>query len=130
LLVCYRYIELNPVRAGMADSPAAYPWSSYGANALGAHSALVSPHPVYSALGGDAAQRQAAYREFFAAQLAPELLQDVRSCLQTGTPLGNDRFRLQIEQALGVRVGYSRRGRPKNPATGPGQAINQMELSL
>jgi hypothetical protein len=37
------------------------------------------------------------------------LLHDVRSCLQTGTPLGNDRFRLQIVQALGVRVGHSRR---------------------
>jgi putative transposase len=130
LLVCYRYIELNPVRAGMVDVPAAYPWSSYRANALGERSPLVSPHPVYLALGRDAPERQAAYRGLVAAQLDPALLQDVRSCLQTGTPLGNDRFRLQIEQALGVRVGYSRRGRPTNLPARSDQHIDQMDLDL
>jgi len=35
LLTCYRYIELNPVRAGMVESPSDYAWSSYGANGLG-----------------------------------------------------------------------------------------------
>ena len=130
LLVCYRYIELNPVRAGMVDVPAAYPWSSYRANALGERSPLVSPHPVYLALGRDAPERQAAYQGLVAAQLDPALLQDVRSCLQTGTPLGNDRFRLQIEQALGVKVGYSRRGRPKNVPVGSSQDLDQMDLDL
>ena len=90
----------------------------------------VPPHPVYMALGRDAPERQAAYQGLVAAQLDPALLQDVRSCLQTGTPLGNDRFRLQIEQALGVRVGYSRRGRPKNLPAGSDQDLDQMDLDL
>lgn len=35
LLACYRYIELNPVRAGMVQHPEEYPWSSYRWHALG-----------------------------------------------------------------------------------------------
>jgi len=113
LLTCYRYIELNPVRAGMVDKPDDYPWSSYCTNALGTHNQLVSPHSLYLALGAGASTRQAAYRSLFAAHLDPDVLGKIRACLQTGTPLGNDRFRTQIEQALGVKVGFSGRGRPK-----------------
>ena len=100
----------------MVDVPAAYLWSSYRANALGEHMPLVTPHPAYLSLGRDATERQTAYQELIATQLDAVLIQDVRSCLQTGTPLGNDRFRLQIEQALGVRVGYSRTGQTEEPA--------------
>jgi putative transposase len=52
LLTCMRYIELNPVRAGMADGPAGYPWSSYGVNALGQANELFAPHLEYLRLGG------------------------------------------------------------------------------
>ena len=69
----------------MVDTAAAYPWSSYRANALGERSPLVTPHPVYLALGRDAPERQAAYQGLVAAQLDPGLLQDVRSYPQTGT---------------------------------------------
>jgi putative transposase len=130
LLVCYRYIERNPVRAGMVDLPDAYPWSSYRANALGDHSPLVTPHPAYLALGANGPERQAAYRALFAAHIDPGVLRDVCACLRTGTPLGNDRFRLQIEQALGINVGYSTRGRPKNPPVEPGQDADRIDLEL
>ncbi len=45
LLTCMRYIELNPVRAGMVKAPSDYPWSSYGTNALGAPAGFV--HRIY-----------------------------------------------------------------------------------
>jgi len=45
LLTCYRYIELNPVRAAMVQRPEDYPWSSNRANAMGAADLLVTPHP-------------------------------------------------------------------------------------
>jgi putative transposase len=51
LLTCYRYIELNPVRAHMTDNPADYPWSSYHHNALGQFSPLITPHAQYTILG-------------------------------------------------------------------------------
>jgi len=61
LLACMRYIELNPVRAGLVRHPAQYRASSYRANALGEPDALVTPHAVYFALGRDAESRRAAY---------------------------------------------------------------------
>jgi putative transposase len=69
LLACMRYIELNPVRAGLVRHPAQYRASSYRANALGEPDALVSPHAVYCALGRDAPARCAAYRAGFRAAL-------------------------------------------------------------
>jgi len=51
VLACYRYIEMNPIRAGMVEHPAEYRRSSYRANAQGEFSALRCPHPLYEALG-------------------------------------------------------------------------------
>lgn len=65
LLDCMRYIELNPVRAGLVAAPAEYRWSSFRSNALGHGDALVTPHSCYYALGRSAASRQAAYRTLF-----------------------------------------------------------------
>jgi len=50
-LACYRYIELNPVRAGMVASPEEYPWSSYHRNALAENNKLLVSHALYKALG-------------------------------------------------------------------------------
>ncbi|HEX5092961.1 MAG TPA: hypothetical protein VFV84_09770 [Burkholderiales bacterium] len=69
LLACMRYIELNPVRAGLVRHPAQFRASSYRANALGEPDALVSPHAAYCALGRDARERCAAYRAGFRAAL-------------------------------------------------------------
>jgi len=62
LLACMRYIEENPVRAGLAADAGAYRWSSYRANALGEDDELVTPHPLYFALGRSPVERAAAYR--------------------------------------------------------------------
>ncbi len=113
LLSCMRYIELNPVRAGMVDHPAKYRWSSYAANALGVGNAVLTAHAEYAALGGMPTERQSAYRGLFDRDLDAGELELVRSALQTGTPLGNENFKTQIEAALDVRVGHARRGRPK-----------------
>jgi putative transposase len=67
VLACMRYIELNPVRAGLARHPAHYRWSSYRANALGEADALLTPHALYCALGRSAEERRAAYRAGFRA---------------------------------------------------------------
>jgi putative transposase len=69
LLACMRYIELNPVHAGLVRRPEDFPWSSYAANAEGREDALLSPHPHYLALGRDPEQRCAAYRRSVDASL-------------------------------------------------------------
>jgi len=112
LLTCSRYIELNPVRAGMVKAPEDYRWSSYRANASGESCPLLSYHALYMALGDSPESRQRAYRELFRAAPGPGQLDAIRSAVQTGTPLGNDRFREQVEAAFECKVGQARRGRP------------------
>ncbi len=130
LLTCYRYIEMNPVRARMVGAPEDYPWTSYRANALGEKNALVSPQDLYLARGENPPERQAAYRELVESRVDPDTVCEVRACLQSGTPLGNDRFRAEIERSLGVNAGYSKRGRPKKPVEESGPDADQMDLNL
>lgn len=113
LLACMRYIELNPVRAGMVTAPGDYRWSSYRINARGDEPGCLTPHPLYLALGRDQEERSYAYRELFRYALEPDQVHNIRATVQTGTPLGNDRFKEQIEQNLQRKVGHSRRGRPE-----------------
>ena len=70
LFATMRYIEENPVRAGLANHPAAYRWSSYRANALGGADPLVTPHVHYYTLGRTPAVRRAAYAASFTAPAA------------------------------------------------------------
>lgn len=112
LLACYRYIELNPVRAGMVSEPAEYPWSSYHFHALGKEDALIRPHPQYISLGRSRPARHGAYQRLFGGDSDEVRLNEIRSAWRTGTPLGNDRFRDEVEAALGRKVGCARPGRP------------------
>jgi putative transposase len=113
LLSCMRYIELNPVRAGMVTTASDYRWSSYHFNALGQTEALISAHPLYLALGKDEQERNQSYRCLFQIHMADNITKEIRAAWQTGTPLANTRFKDQIEQALKIKVGYAKRGRPK-----------------
>ena len=113
LLACQRYIELNPVRADMVAHPAEYRWSSYRANAQGEEDALVRPHPLYEALGRDAARRQAAYRELFRYELEPGLVDEIRRATNGNYALGNERFAKQVALALGRRAAPGKSGRPR-----------------
>ncbi|MEM0953188.1 MAG: transposase [Pseudomonadota bacterium] len=112
LLSCYRYIEMNPVRAGMVARPSEYLWSSFHFNADGKSDLLLTPHAAYLSLGMACEQRMLTYREMFFRSAGEYEIAEVRACTQTGTPYGNQRFRQQIESALGVRVGHEYRGRP------------------
>jgi putative transposase len=116
LLACQRYIELNPVRANMVDHPMKYRWSSYRANALGEADALVQPHPLYTALGLDTHERQAAYRELFRFQLYPELVNDIRRATNGNFSLGNEHFVAETSAMLGRRVAPGKAGRPRKVA--------------
>jgi putative transposase len=113
LLSTMRYIELNPVRAKLVQSPAHYRWSSYRCNGQGKADDLVTPHPLYDALGATQAARLSAYKALFKVQLDRGVLDEIRSAWLTGTPLGNDRFKEEVERKLGRKVGQARRGRPK-----------------
>jgi len=128
LLTCMRYIELNPVCAGMVRDPADYRWTSYRANGLGRSDRLLTPHAVYAGLGHDDLARQAAYRELFRHELDREVVSDIRRALDRGNPLGNQRFREALERALGRACLARPRGRPRLAERHPHPQSNDTAL--
>jgi putative transposase len=113
VLGCYRYIELNPVRAGMVEHPGEYRWSSYRANAQGDPSSVVSVYESYRALGAGEDVRQTAYRELCRHQLDPGFVDEIRKATNGNFALGSSRFQEEVAKALGCRVVRGRSGRPK-----------------
>jgi putative transposase len=112
LLQCYRYIELNPVRAGMVANPADYRWSSYQCNGLGKQSKLCVPHDEYLGLGRYDDERQVNYRALFETHIDGPVLDSIRGALNKGLALGNERFKEEIEALYGRRVRSGKMGRP------------------
>jgi putative transposase len=96
-LACYRYIELNPVRAEMVEHPADYHWSSYRSNVQGSYEEGLVAHPVYLSLGSDDKKRQRVYRELFRYELGSGLIDEIRQSTNGNYVLGNERFKKQIE---------------------------------
>lgn len=121
VLACYRYIELNPVRAGLAMRPDEYPWSSYRCNAKGETSDLVTPHDEYSRLGRTPAERQAVYRDLFGENPSTTRLEEIRSATNGGYVLGSNAFKRAMARALGRRVEKGNAGRPVRPSPSHGQ---------
>jgi len=79
VLACHRYIELNPVRAGIVRHPSRYPWSSYGANAVGLDNPLIQPHGAYAALARSPAARQSVYRALVEEAVESSLVDNIRT---------------------------------------------------
>lgn len=113
LLKCYRYIEMNPVADGLVTTPEQYQWSSYGWHAFGKVNPLISDHTLYDALGRTADDRHDTYRELFKTQILDADIHAIKNNLSYNYPLGNKRFKDQIEMALGRAVGQRQRGRPR-----------------
>ena len=113
LLTCMRYIELNPVRAGMVDHPGSYPWSSYLFNANGDENHMVTPHMLYKRLGDVDEGRHIAYRQLFSASLAKADVNFIREATNKAWVLGDNRFREKVEALSGRRSAKQARGRPK-----------------
>ncbi|MCD8513730.1 MAG: transposase [Nitrincola sp.] len=103
LFRCQRYIELNPVRAGMVTRPEDYHWNSYHTHARGIDSQLWTPHPQYLSLGSNKIQRIEAYQELFNNLLSGEEIQRIQYSLEKEKALGTDRFRLEMERLTGIR---------------------------
>lgn len=110
LLPVSRYVELNPVRAGLVDDPADYGWSSHGANALGTDDPLVTPHPVYKRGGRSAKARREAYAKGFATPIEPALLTEIRDATNKAWVLGDAAFCREIEGELNRRTSPRPRG--------------------
>lgn len=130
LLTCMRYIELNPVRAGMVQDPGQYRWSSYRHNGLGQPDPRVTPHTLYLAMSPDESDRRAAYQALFRSQLAEDALDDIRLALNQGQPLGSDRFSERICAETGIRRARKRPGRPVGTSKQPDDPQDQTDFGF
>ena len=110
-LVCQRYIELNPVRAGLVEHPVEFHWSSYKRNARGIESSLVKPHDIYLSLGSDEDRRLRAYRALFDEVIDKNQIAELRNATNRGLVFGSSDFKDQIARQSGQRTRVNKRGR-------------------
>jgi len=111
-LACHRYIELNPVRAGMAATPQQYRWSSYHGNAGRILNRALTPHAEYLALAESDAERHTAYRQLLTEDDQPEFLTAIRHATNGGLALASDASRARLERVTGRRLEHRKPGPP------------------
>jgi putative transposase len=110
---CHRYIELNPVRAGIVATPDAYRWSSFAGNALGQFDRLLTPRAEYIALSPSAPDRSRAYRALFESALGAAERDEIRRHLIHERPWGGPAFLDEIERRAGFSQSIRPPGRPR-----------------
>jgi putative transposase len=113
LIMCSRYIELNPVRAGMVRHPRDYRWSSYNRRALSRSDYLVDEDLWYVSLGHTTEDRARVYANWLEASISDEEWELIRRATQQGRVVGNDVFQEEISSRVGRRLKGETRGRPK-----------------
>ncbi|HEB12795.1 MAG TPA: transposase [Actinobacteria bacterium] len=105
LLEAVRYIELNPIRAGLARKPEAYQWSSARAHITGKADRLVKPSSLDHMVGD--------WRQFLNQKMSKNCPTDLRRHERTGRPLGSDAFIKKLEELSGRRLRCQQAGRKK-----------------
>jgi putative transposase len=111
-LVCSRYIELNPVRAGLAAGPRDYPWSSYAHHAGMRIDGLITDHLLYWGLGNTPFQREMAYTDLVMQGMAQDEVDFVTGSVLKNQPLGSDAFKADLERKTKRQILPAKRGRP------------------
>jgi putative transposase len=113
LMACLRYVELNPVRAGLVSAPEDYHWSSYGQQAGLCDDVWIDVHPLAPKPESKRGENHRAYREFVNSQVPAEEIAHIRRALKRNQLTGGARFINEIERRIGIRVETRGRGRPK-----------------
>lgn len=128
LLACYRYIELNPVRARITDDPASYRWSSCAANLGLRPDTALTPHPAWSSLDSTPAARSIAYRRLLDEGIPDDVIADIRRHLQQQRAWGRDDFRAMVEARTRRFAGIRPAHRPRRQERGQVHFHSQDQL--
>ena len=112
LLACMAYIDLNPVRAGLVSDPKDYPWSSHGHHVGLRPDRLITPHPLYWALGNTPFAREAAYADLVTAGISAEQQHGLTQSALGGWALGDEKFVADLQTRTERRVQKRQAGRP------------------
>lgn len=115
LIACYRYIDSNPIRAGLCADAGDYLWSSYHFNGLGLADGDISPHERYQALGITPVLRRQAYIELFKTDPRYWRMDQIRRATNGNFALGDENFKRGLVAKLGRRVEPGKPGRPPVP---------------
>lgn len=110
---CYRYIDLNPVRASLVDSPEAYRWSSCRYRTGHEVAPWLDVDPWFVALGSTSSERWQAYRDFLRQGVSEERRRLIRDAVRRGQLTGGPEFGREVEGALGRLVPQRGPGRPR-----------------
>ena len=108
-LVCCRYIELNPVKAGIVDHPADYRWSSFAENA-DINDANIVDRAAFSEI---CTMRAHQYRNFVLEGDKEQDRQFISDRIESNRLTGSTRFVDEIELRTGFRIEYRKPGRPR-----------------
>ena len=108
-LAAARYIELNPVRAGLVARPEDYLWSSARAHIFGREDGVITRAPLLAAAGD--------WSLFLKEHVLPEDSARFLRHENTGRPLGSDAFVDGLEKLLGRTL------RPRKPGPVPGVSL-------
>ncbi|MBC7617787.1 MAG: transposase [Candidatus Saccharibacteria bacterium] len=115
LLTCMAYLDLNPVRAGLVQSPSEFPWSSHG-HYIGQRSdKLITPHPLAWELGNTPFAREAAYAKLVMGGLKPLELTALSQSVVYGWALGDEKFVADLQKKTARRLTKGKAGRPSHP---------------
>jgi len=112
-LLCSRYIETNPVRAGLAQSPMDYADSSCLHHIGQRIDNLITDHPLYWNLGNTPFQREVAYRELLEQALTLRQINEFTTASLKGWPVGSSHFKVGLEKQASRRIAPLKRGRPR-----------------
>ncbi|HBH40152.1 MAG TPA: transposase [Curvibacter sp.] len=112
LLACMCYIDLNPVRAGLVAQARDYAWSSHSHYAGLRSDRLISPHPLYWALGNTPFAREAAYARLVQDGLSAAQQQELTDSVLKGWALGGPGFIAELQKKTDRRLSKARAGRP------------------
>ena len=112
LLTCMAYIDLNPVRAGLAESAEDFSWSSYKHLAGQSIDKLVTPHALYWGLGNTPFAREAAYAEFVAGGLSVATQKTLTESALKGRVVGRPDFLTSLEKNTQRQILPQKAGRP------------------
>jgi putative transposase len=112
LLACCRYIETNPVRAGMVATAQHYPWSSCRARLGHAEPTILDLDPCYQGLAADESTRRARYGEFLEGSVPEGEWALIRAAVQRGQLTGDDAFCERVTATLNRKIENRGRGRP------------------
>ncbi len=112
LLACMVYIDLNPVRAGLAARAQDYPWSSHGHHIGLRSDRLITPHALFWELGNTPFAREAAYAEMVQAGINPVQQAALTDATLRGWALGEADFVANLQKRTQRRVSKGAAGRP------------------